>query len=52
MTTTRQREAAKKNIKHAATSAKRKRTLAHLPQKVKTALGREGAKAASKKKAK
>jgi hypothetical protein len=45
-----QREAAKKNIKRAATVAKRKRTLAHLPKQVKTALGKEGAKTARKRK--
>jgi hypothetical protein len=52
MTTMKQREAAKKNIKRAATTAKRKRTIAHLPKKVKTALGKEGAKTARKKRAK
>jgi hypothetical protein len=51
MTTTKQRAAAKKNIKRAATAAKRKRTVAHLPKSVRTALGKEGAKAARKKRA-
>jgi hypothetical protein len=52
MTTMKQRKAAKKNIKRAATAAERKRTLTHLPRKVKTALGKEGAKTARKKRAK
>ncbi len=49
MTTKKQRAAAKRNIKKAAKSARRKRTLAHLPKKTRTALGKEGAKAARKK---
>jgi len=52
MTTKKQRAAAKRNIKKAAKSARRKRTLAHLPKKTRTALGKEGAKAARKKRAK
>jgi hypothetical protein len=52
MPTTRQRDAARKNIKRAASAAKRKRTVAHLPKSVRTALGKEGAKAARRKKAK
>jgi predicted DNA-binding protein with PD1-like motif len=51
MTTTKQRAAARKNIKRAASAAKRKRTISHLPKKVRTALGKEGAKAARKKRA-
>lgn len=50
MTTRKQKEAAKKNVKRAAAAAKRKRTVAHLPKKVRTALAKEGAKAARKKK--
>jgi hypothetical protein len=49
MTTTKQRVAAKRNIKKAAKAAQRKRTIAHLPKKTRSALGREGAKAAQKK---
>jgi hypothetical protein len=49
MTTTKQRTAAKANIKKAASAAKRKKTIAHLPKSVRTALGKEGAKAARKK---
>ena len=45
MATTRQRQAARRNIKKAAGAAKRKRTLAKLPKRVRTAMGKEGAKA-------
>lgn len=45
----RQRAAARRNIKKAARAAKRKRTIAHLPKKIRTALGREGAKTAARK---
>ena len=44
MTSKKQRTAAKKNIKKAARAAKRARTIAHLPKKTRTALGKEGAK--------
>jgi hypothetical protein len=43
-----QKAAAKKNIKKAATVAKKKRTVAHLSKATRTALGKEGAKAAKK----
>jgi hypothetical protein len=49
MTTRKQRVAAKRNIKKAAKAARRKRTVAHLPKRTRTALGKEGAKAARKK---
>ncbi len=52
MTTKKQRSAAKRNIKKAAKTARRKRTIAHLSKKTRTALGKEGAKAARKKRAK
>jgi hypothetical protein len=42
MATSKQRSAALRNIKKAATAAKRKRTIAHLPEQTRTALGREG----------
>jgi hypothetical protein len=51
MTTKKQRAAAKRNIKKAAKAARRKRTIAHLPKKTRTALGKEGTKAARKKRA-
>ncbi len=50
MTTAKQRTAARANIKKAASAAKKKKTIAHLPTSVRTALGKEGAKAARKKK--
>jgi hypothetical protein len=50
MATTKQKAAARRNIRKAATAAKRTRTVAHLPKRVRTALGKEGAKAARKKK--
>ena len=44
MVTQKQRVAAKKNVKKAQAGAKRKRTLAHLPAKTRTALGKEANK--------
>jgi hypothetical protein len=49
MATTKQREAARKNIKKAIAAAKKKQTIAHLPKKIRSALGKEGAKAAARK---
>jgi hypothetical protein len=49
MASQRQRQAAKRNIKKAASAAKAKKTLAHLPSKTKTALGRQGAAVAARK---
>jgi hypothetical protein len=49
MASTKQSRAAKRNIKKAASAAKRKRTVAKLPKKTRTALGKEGAKAAKRK---
>jgi hypothetical protein len=45
-----QRAAARRNIKKAATAAKRKRTIAHLPKRTRTALGKQAAKVAKRKK--
>jgi hypothetical protein len=50
MTSEKQRTAARRNIKKAAKAAKQKRTVAHLPKRTRTALGKEGAKAAKRKK--
>jgi hypothetical protein len=47
MASEKQQRAAKKNIKKAAKAAKKKRTVANLPANVRTALGKEGAKAQS-----
>jgi hypothetical protein len=49
MPSRKQKDAARKNIKKAASAAKRKRTLAHLPKSVKTALGKQAASVAKKK---
>jgi hypothetical protein len=49
MATAKQRAAARKNIKKAASAAKKKRTIAHLPKKTRSALAKEGAKAAKRK---
>jgi hypothetical protein len=43
----RRKAAARRNIKKAA---RRKRTIAHLPKKTRRALGKEGAKAAKRRK--
>jgi hypothetical protein len=48
MATEKQRAAARENIKKAQAAASRKRTIAHLPKSTRTALGRQGAKAAHK----
>jgi hypothetical protein len=44
MASSRQRSAARKNIKKAVKAAKRKQTLKHLPKKTRTALGKQAAK--------
>jgi hypothetical protein len=49
MASTRQKTAARKNIKKAASAARKKRTIAHLPKSTRTALGKQAAKVARKK---
>jgi hypothetical protein len=49
MASEKQRAAARKNIKKAAAAAKRKRTIAHLPKKTRTALGKQAAKVRKQK---
>lgn len=49
MATEKQRRAARKNIRKAAASARKKRTIAHLPKATRTALGKQGAKVARQK---
>lgn len=44
--TQKQRQAARRNVKKAQSSARTKKTISRLPDKVKRDLGREGAKAA------
>jgi hypothetical protein len=46
----RQRAAARRNIKKAATAAKSKKTIAHLSRETRTALGKQGAKTAKRAK--
>ena len=43
MATTKQREAARRNVKRAQAGAKKKQTLKNLPGKTRTALGKEAA---------
>ena len=49
MATAKQKAAARQNIKKAAKAAGRKKTISRLPKKTRTALGKEGAKAAGRK---
>ena len=52
MPTAKQKAAARKNIKKAVAAATKKRTIAHLPKKTRTALGRQGARVAKQKRKK
>ena len=49
MATQKQRQTARRNVKKAQAGARRKRTISNLPSRTRTALGREGAKAAARK---
>lgn len=49
MASAKQVKAARRNIKKASAAAQRKRTIAHLPKSVRTALGKQGAKVARQK---
>ena len=49
MPSEKQRSAARKNIRKAATAARKKQTIAHLPKATRTALGKQGAKVAKEK---
>jgi hypothetical protein len=49
MASEKQVEAAKQNVKKAQAGAKRKKTLSHLSSKTKTALGKQGAAVAKRK---
>jgi hypothetical protein len=44
-----QSEAARKNVRKAAKAAQQKRSLAHMPSKTKTRLGKQGAAVAQRK---
>jgi hypothetical protein len=49
MATTKQVQAARRNIKKAQAAAKRKRTIANMPAKTRRALGKQGAAVAQRK---
>lgn len=49
MARAKQKAAARRNIKKAAASAKRKKTIAHLPKSTRAALAKQGAKVAQEK---
>ena len=49
MATEKQRKAARKNVKKAQAAARKKKTISKLPKSTRSALGREGAKAAARK---
>jgi hypothetical protein len=49
MATTKQMQAARSNVKKAQRSASSKKTIAHMPSKTKTALGKQGAAVAQRK---
>jgi hypothetical protein len=49
MATRKQRKAARENVTRAQAGARKKKTITKLPRKTRTALGREGAKAAARK---
>jgi hypothetical protein len=49
MATRKQTQAARKNIKKAASAARRKKTISHLPSSTRSALGKQGAAVAQRK---
>ena len=49
MATSKQKAAARRNVRKAAAAAKKRKTISRLPKKTRTALGKEGAKAARRK---
>lgn len=50
MSSSKQKAAARRNVKKAATAAKRKKTISHLSKATRTALGKQGAKVAKQRK--
>jgi len=52
MASSKQRTAARRNIKKAAGVARRKRTISRLPKKTRTALGKQAAKVAKQRRKK
>lgn len=51
MATTKQVQAAKRNVEKASAAAEQKRSIAHMPAKARTALGKQGAAVAKRKRA-
>jgi hypothetical protein len=49
MATEKQRTAARKNVKKAAKAAKSQKTITHMPEQTRTALGKQGAAVAQRK---
>jgi hypothetical protein len=49
MATTKQRQAAKRNVRKATKAAKNKKSIAHMPAKTRSALGKQGAAVAQRK---
>jgi alpha-mannosidase len=49
MATTKQTQAAKRNVRKAIGAAKKKRTIANMPKKTRTALGKQAAAVAKRK---
>jgi hypothetical protein len=49
MSSVKQKTAARRNIKKAAATAKRKKSISHLSSATRTALGKQGAKMAKKR---
>ncbi|HEU4413327.1 MAG TPA: hypothetical protein VFT65_00995 [Candidatus Angelobacter sp.] len=52
MTSEKQRAAARANIRKAARATRQMKTIAHLPKGTRTALGKQGAKVAARKRQK
>jgi hypothetical protein len=49
MATTKQRQAAQRNVKKAQAAAKSKKTIAHMPKETRSALGKQAAAVAQRK---
>jgi hypothetical protein len=49
MATEKQRQAARKNVKKAAKAARSQKSIAHMPKSTRTALGKQGAAVAQRK---
>jgi hypothetical protein len=51
MSTAKQKTAARRNVMKAAAAAKAKKTISHLSERTRTALGKQGAKVAKERRA-